>query len=104
MRKSARRFCETLAVLGGLDVAYPPDMGAIIQNLARQFISVASMLLITINSVVIDISRLAYITIILVGILLYSSHADRRHGKDLMKGGIALAILSEVVFPFLNRI
>ena len=104
MRRSDRRLSGALAVLWGLDAAYPPDMGAVIQNLAQQFVSVAATLLTTINSVVIDVSRLAYITIILVGILLYSSHVDRRHGKDLMKGGLALAILSEVVFPFLNKL
>jgi len=102
--KASRKSLRVLAAAVGLDIAQPPDMGAVIQNLAQQFMSMANLVLKTINSVVIDISRLAYVTIILVGILLYSTHVDRRHGKDLVKGGVALAILSEVVFPVLNRI
>lgn len=87
-----------------LDASQPPDMGAVIQALAQQFTSVASLLLTTINSVVIDVSRLAYISVLLIGILLYFTHVDRRHGKDLVKGGLLLAVLSEFVFPTLNRL
>ena len=95
---------EVLVAAAGLDVAQPPDMGAVIQGLAQQFTSVASMFLTTVNSVVIDISRLAYVSVLLIGILLYFTHADTRHGKDLIKGGVLLAVLSEFVFPALNRI
>jgi hypothetical protein len=102
--KPSRDSVRVLAAAVGLDVAQPPDMAAVIHNLAKQFMTIAGLLVTTINSVVIDISRLAYVTIILVGILLYSTHVDRRHGKDLVKGGVALAVLSEVVFPMLNRI
>lgn len=87
-----------------LDASQPPDMGAVIQALAQQFTSVASLLLKTVNSVVIDVSRLAYISVLLIGLLLYFTHADRRHGKDLIKGGLLLAVLSEFVFPALNRL
>ncbi len=104
MQRGSRRFGEAIAVLGGLDVAQPPDMGAVIQGLAQQFTSVASLLLTTVNSVVIDVSRLAYISVLLIGLLLYFTHADRRHGKDFIKGGILLAVLSEFVFPWLNRL
>lgn len=104
MQDRARRFAEAVALLGGLDVSQPPDMGAVIQNLAQQFTSVASTLLTSVNSVVIDVSRLAYISVLLIGLLLYFTHVDRRHGKDLITGGVVLAILSEFVFPWLNRL
>ncbi len=94
---------EAARRVAGLDISQPPDMGAVIQALAKQFTSVASLLLTTVNSVVIDVSRLAYISILLIGLLLYFTHVDRRHGKDLIKGGVLLAVLSEFVFPALNR-
>lgn len=104
MQGRRRSFAEALVVLGGLDVAQPPDMGAVIQGLAQQFTSVAALLLTSVNSVVIDVSRLAYISVLLIGLLLYFTHVDRRHGKDFIKGGVLLAILSEFVFPWLNRL
>jgi len=91
-------------LLLGLDVPPPPDMGAVIQNLAQQFTSVATLLLTSLNSVVIDVSRLAYISVLLIGLLLYFTHVDRRHGKDFITGGVVLAVLSEFVFPWLNRL
>ncbi len=104
MQERNRRFAEAVAVLGGLDVSQPPDMGAVIQNLAQQFTSVASLLLTSVNSVVIDVSRLAYISVLLIGLLLYFTHVNRRYGRDLITGGVVLAVLSEFVFPWLNRL
>ena len=104
MQGRTRQFAEALLVFGGLDVAQPPDMGAVIQGLAQQFTSVAALLLTSINSVVIDVSRLAYVSVLLIGLLLYFTHVDKRHGKDLITGGVLLAILSEFVFPWLNRL
>ena len=104
MQGTKRRYAQALLVLGGLDAAQPPDMGSVIQSLAQQFTSVASLLLTTINSVVMDISGLASISVILIGILLYFTHAERRYGKDLIKGGIILMVLSEFVFPWLNKL
>jgi anti-anti-sigma regulatory factor len=104
MKGKTRRYAGVLALIGGLDVAQPPDMGAVIQGLAQQFTSIASLLLTSVNSVVIDISRLAYISVLLIGLLLYFTHVERRYGKDLIKGGIILAVLSEFVFPWLNRL
>jgi len=91
-------------VLGGLDASQPPDMGAVIQSLAQQFTSVASTLLTSVNSVVIDISRIACVSVLLVGLFLYFTHVNRRFGKDLIVGGVLLAILSEFVFPYLSNL
>jgi hypothetical protein len=40
----------------------------------------------------------------MLGLLLYFTHVERRLGKDLIKGGVALAVLSEFVFPVLTRV
>jgi hypothetical protein len=82
----------------------PADIGNTIQQLAQQFTSIMTVLLSTIDSTVVEISRLAYVSILLIGLLLYFTHTERRLGKDLIKGGIILAVLSELVFPGISRI
>ena len=72
--------------------------------MAQQFVTVVSTVLMTVNSTVIEISRLAYISVILIGLLLWTTRLDRRLGKDLIKGGVVLAVLAEFVFPQLNRV
>jgi len=86
-----------------LDASQLPDFGSTLQQLASQFTSDATQLMLSIDGAVIDISRLAYITVLLVGVFLYSARLLRRFGKDLMVGGVLLAILSEFVFPLIAR-
>ena len=83
-----------------------PPLGAenMIQQLAQQFTSTMTYLLATKNSPEMDLTRWVYITLLLLGILLYYTHAAQRLGKDLIKGGVALAIVSEFVFPWLVKI
>ncbi len=87
-----------------LDIQAPPDIGTIIQQLAQQFSSVMTLVLSTINSTVMEISRLAYVSILMIGLLLYFTHIERRLGKDLIKGGVILAVLSEFVFPEISKL
>lgn len=86
-----------------LDTAQSPDFGTVVQQLASEFTSDASQLLLAIDGVVIDISRLAYVTILLLGLFLYFTHLQRRLGKDLIAGGILLAVLSEFFFPLIAK-
>ena len=81
-----------------------PDAGSVVQQLAQQFMTIMTTVLSTIDNTVIDIARLAYVTVLLVGLLLYYTHAERRLGRDLIKGGVALAILSELIFPYLVKL
>ncbi len=75
-----------------------------IQQFANQFTTTATLLLTTVDAVVVDITRVAYITVLMVGALLYFTHVSVRMGKDLMKGGILLAIIVEFVFPWLTKL
>ena len=86
------------------DVPPPPDIGSLIQSLAQQFTSLMSVVLTTIDTTVIQLARLAYVSVLLLGILLYFTRVERRLGKDLIKGGVILAVLSEFVFPYLIKI
>ncbi|MDA4115588.1 MAG: hypothetical protein OK442_03405 [Thaumarchaeota archaeon] len=82
-----------------LDAPQPPDLGASIQQFASQFATETAAVLTAINAAVIDIARVAYITCLLVGILLYYTHLGKRLGKDLIFGGVALVVLTEYVVP-----
>ena len=87
-----------------LDIQTPAGVESAIQQFAQQFTSAMAVLLGTIDSTVIDLSRVAYVTLLMLGLLLYYTHLERRLGKDLIKGGVALAIISEFVFPYLSRL
>jgi hypothetical protein len=87
-----------------LDIQPPPGAENLIQQFAQQFTSAVTVLLATVDSTVIDVSRIAYVTLLMLGLLLYFTHIERRLGKDLIKGGVALAVISEFVFPVLTRL
>jgi hypothetical protein len=87
-----------------LDIQPPTGAENLIQQLAQQFTSTVTYLLATIDSTVIDVSRVAYASLLMLGLLLYYTHVERRLGKDLIKGGVALALISEFVFPVISKI
>lgn len=82
----------------------PPGADSVVQQLAQQFASTMTVVLGVLDSTVVDITRIAYISLVMLGLLLYYSHVERRLGKDLIKGGLVLAIISEFVFPWLSRL
>jgi hypothetical protein len=82
-----------------LDAPQPPDFAAAIQQFAGQFATETAAVLTTVNSAVIDIVRVAYVTCLLVGVLLYFTHLGRRLGKDLILGGVLLVVMGEYVIP-----
>lgn len=81
----------------------PQDLVSLIQQLASQFAAAAKQLLQVIDLTVIDLSRAAYITVILLGVFLYFTRLERRLGKDMIKGGIVLALLTEFLFPLISK-
>jgi len=82
----------------------PPNVGNVIQQLAQQFVAIMTTLLAAVDTTVLEIARLAYITVLMVGLLLYYTHIERRLGRDLIKGGVVLAVLAELVFPYLTKL
>ena len=87
-----------------LDIQPPPGAENLIQQFAQQFTAAVTLLLATVDSTVVDLARVAYVSLVMVGLLLYYTHIERRLGKDLIKGGVVLALLSEFVFPVLTKI
>jgi hypothetical protein len=87
-----------------MEVAQLPDFGGELQQLANQFTTEASQVLLTVDNTVIEITRVVYITILLIGVLLYFTRLNRRMGRELIIGGIILGALSEFVFPLISTI
>jgi hypothetical protein len=87
-----------------LDVHPPPDWGTVVQQLAQQFPTVMSSVLTTINSNVVEMARIAYVSILLIGLLLYFTHAERRVRKDLIEGRVIPGVLFEFVPPQISKI
>lgn len=87
-----------------LDIQPAPGVENVIQQFAQQFTSTMTTLLATLDSTVVDLTRIAYVSLLMLGLLLYYTHAERRLGKDLIKGGVVLAVVSEFVFPWLSKL
>jgi len=82
-----------------LDAPQPPDFATAIQQFASQFATGTAAVLTSVNTAVVDIARVAYVTCLLVGVLLYFTHLGRRLGKDLIMGGVLLVVITEYVIP-----
>jgi hypothetical protein len=87
-----------------LDIQPPPGAVNLIQQLAQQFASTMTVVLTTVDTTVVDLTRVAYVSLLMLGLRLYFTHVERRLGKDLIKGGVALAVILEFVFPVLSRL
>jgi hypothetical protein len=70
-----------------------------LQQFSNEITTDIGDILATVDSTVLDITRMAYVTILLLGVFLYFTHLNKRFGRELITGGIILAILSELVFP-----
>lgn len=97
MTPSALLLVPAVASAIGLPLsgAPSPELGTAIQRFAAGTAAVLT----SVNAAAIDVARVAYITCLLVGILLYYAHLGRRVGKELIVGGVALVMLAEYVVP-----
>jgi len=72
------------------------------EDLANRFLALVEKIISIVKVIVSQISRIAYTLVGMVGVLLYFSRFNKRIGMDLIKGAIILAIIVEVIFPFLT--
>lgn len=86
------------------DIPAQTDFVGVIQQMAEKFTAMATQALSAVNTTVIDVSRAAYVSVLLLGVLLYFTHLEKRLGKDLIKGGIILAVLAEFVLPLIGKV
>jgi hypothetical protein len=104
MKRTSIGLAGALMLAAAAPAPAPPDAGTIVAQLAQQFTAMASTVLTTVDSTVIVAARLAYVTTVMLGVVLYFSHAERRLGKDLIRGGVILAVLAEFVLPAISRL
>jgi uncharacterized membrane protein len=86
-----------------LDASTPPDIPGTINQIAQEVTSAAQALLQAIDNTVIGLTRLAFVTLLILGLFLYFTHLHRRLGRDLIFGGVALALISQFLIPALTR-
>jgi hypothetical protein len=82
--------------------AQPGDISSGIQQFASNFSTQTAAVLTSIDGAVNDIIKVAYLTCLLVGVLLYYTHIGRRLGKDLIIGGVMLIVIAEFVIPVVS--
>lgn len=82
----------------------PPDITSIIHQIQQGVVSTAQVLLQAVDETVASLARITFVTLLVLGFFLYFSHLHRRLGKDLMYGGVALAIISQFVVPLLTKV
>jgi hypothetical protein len=98
---------EAVPALGsaiGLPTAAPPTSSGItgvIEQFASQFSTGTTAVLASIDTAALDIIKVAYLTCLIVGLLLYFTHIGRRLGKDLIIGGVLLFALGTFLIPAL---
>ena len=87
-----------------MDAPQLPEVATAVAQFAGQFAIGTTAVLTSVNSAVVDIARVAYVTCMLVGVLLYFSHLSRRLGKDLVVGGVVLVVVSEYLIPVVTAV
>jgi hypothetical protein len=71
------------------------------QGWAGTFATDASAVLLSLDNAAVDVGKAAVIFLIIAGALLWFGRVNRRLGKDLVEGGILVAIFITFVVPFL---
>jgi uncharacterized membrane protein YuzA (DUF378 family) len=71
------------------------------ENFSSKFVNLFEKVVIILKGAVLNIARIAYSLVGMVGVLLYFSRLNKRLGLDLIKGALILALISEIIFPFL---
>ncbi|MEM0052937.1 MAG: hypothetical protein QXL89_01965 [Nitrososphaeria archaeon] len=73
------------------------------ENLSSKFVNLFEKIVMILKGAILNISRIAYSLVAMVGVLIYFSRLNKRLGLDLIKGAILLALISEIIFPFLVK-
>lgn len=72
-----------------------------VESFANSFAANASLVTSTFDNAALDIAKAAVVFLIISGVLLWSSRVARRLGKELVEGGIVIALFIEFVVPLL---
>lgn len=81
-----------------------PDIATIIQQLSGGIAANATQFVMALDSAAIRLARLAYVAAFLIGALLYFTQLHKNLGRDMVTGGLFLAVLSEFILPAIIKL
>ena len=89
-----------------LDVPGSPGSGTTapgspVQQWVDQFSTSSTQILQVVNTTFRSIMGVAWVTLISLGLLLYLTRLHRKLGKEFVFGGFAMAILVQLILPWL---
>ncbi len=87
-----------------LDAPNGVSTGSSIEQWVAQFSVASTQFLQAVNTAFTGIFRIAWITLLPAGALLYLTHLHRKLGKELIGGGIVMMLLVQFVFPFFSSL
>ncbi len=88
---------ENIDALGNLSSKLVNETDYVI----NEFASIVGKISTSLLKGLISISRSLYVTLFVVGAVLYFTRLNRRLGRDLMLGSVSIAILMEAILPFI---
>lgn len=93
---------ETSSLLAAANSTLPNATS--IQGFAAGFAAGAQSVIETIDAAVIAIATVGFVTLIVLGVVLWFSRLSRHLGKELVEGGVVIAIFIEFVYPVLQHV
>ncbi len=85
-----------------LDASSTTDAGNTIQQWVTQFSASSAQVLVAVTSGIATIGKVAWFTLLMLGVLLYVTRLHKKLGRELFAGGLILAILVQVVYPLIK--
>ncbi len=85
-----------------LDASSTTDAGNTIQQWVTQFSASSAQVLVAVTSGLATIAKVAWFTLLILGVLLYVTRLHKRLGRELFAGGVLLAILVQFVYPLIK--
>lgn len=87
-----------------LDASSSSEPASSVQQWVSQFSAGSAQVLQAVNTALTDVFKLAWVTLLSIGIILYLTHLNRRLGKDFIFGGAAMALLVQFIFPVVFKL
>lgn len=87
-----------------LDASSSSEAASSVQQWVSQFSAGSTQVLQAVNTALTDVFKLAWVTLLSIGIILYLTHLNRRLGKDFIFGGAAMALLVQFIFPVVFKL
>lgn len=91
------------SLLAAANQTLPSNVSSI-QGFANTFAAGTASLIATLDGAAVDIGRAAFIFLIIAGVLLWFSRVNKHLGKELVEGGVIIALFIEFVVPILPTI